>query len=134
MSSALCTVRCVDRIPIAAAVSWLGLWIHELHRVPAVLGLTPDGALPMLFVLVGLVGWWLPTRTFAATWALFIYATINLIGGALSTLPLGWLPFVPDQTEAHYAVHVVYAAFQLPLMTATLFATRAAIRRRGDST
>jgi hypothetical protein len=45
------------------------------------------------------------------------WVVLNLIGGGLlSVLPLPFLPWVPEQSLAHYAVHVVYAAAQLPAL------------------
>jgi hypothetical protein len=38
----------IDRVGVATAVSWLGLWVHELYRVPRLLEFTPDGDLFML--------------------------------------------------------------------------------------
>jgi hypothetical protein len=39
-----------------------------------------------------------------------------VVGGFLTVLPLGWLPFRPEQTFAHYSVHFVYAECQIPLL------------------
>ena len=107
----------IDRVVVAIAVSWIGLWVHELHRVPRLLGFTPDGDLFMLPIAAGLAFWWSRSRGAPAAWALAIYATVNLVGAVVTILPLGWLPFVPDQTVAHYAAHVIYAVCQLPLLT-----------------
>ncbi len=107
----------IDRVVVATAVSWLGLWAHELHRVPRLLGFTPDGDLFMLPIATGLAIWWSRSRGAPAAWALVIYATVNLAGAMVTVLPLGWLPFVPDQSLAHYAAHVIYAVCQLPLLT-----------------
>jgi hypothetical protein len=109
----------IDRLVLAVAVSWLGLWVHELHRAPALLGITPDGDLFMLLVAAGLAFWWHRTRATRAVTSLFAYAAINLAGGVLTVLPLDWLPFQPAQTASHYAVHAVYAACQLPLLWLT---------------
>jgi len=90
----------IDRVVVATAVSWLGLWVHELHRVPRLLGFTADGDLFMLPVAAGLAFWWSRSRGAPAAWALAIYAMVNLAGAVVTILPLGWLPFVPDQTVA----------------------------------
>lgn len=107
----------IDRVVLAAAISWFGLWVHELHRVPGLFGFTPDGDLFMLPIAAALATWWVRSHSAAALIALAAYGAINLVGGVLSGLPLGWLPFVPEQTAAHYLVHVVYASCQLPLLT-----------------
>ena len=117
----------VDSFVAATSVSWFGLWVHELHRMPRLLGLTPDGDMFMLVIAAGLVYWWVRTHGTAPVAGLFAYAAINLVGGSLTVLPLGWLPFQPQQTWSHYAVHAVYALTQLPL----LFMSAAALPRRG---
>jgi hypothetical protein len=106
----------IDRVVVATAVSWLGLWAHELHRVPRLLGFTPDGDLFMLPIAAGLAFWWSRSRGVSAAWALAIYAAVNLAGAVVTVLPLGLLPFVPEQSVAHYAAHLIYAACQLPLL------------------
>jgi hypothetical protein len=56
------------------------------------------------------------------------WAVLNLVGGGiLSVLPLGLFPFQPEQSLGHYAVHVLYAVAQLPLV---VVAGRALRRRR----
>ena len=90
--------------------------MHEVHRVPSLLGLTPDGDLFMLPIAAGLAIWWSRSRGASAAGALAAYAIVNLVGGLVSVLPLGWLPFTPEQTLAHYSVHFVYAACQVPLL------------------
>jgi hypothetical protein len=105
-----------DRLVVATAISWAGLWIHEVHRVPALLGFTPDGDIFMLCIAAGLAYWWHRTHaTSAAAW-LLVYGAINLVGGTLTVLPLEWMPFKPEQTWSHYLAHVVYAVSQVPLM------------------
>jgi hypothetical protein len=116
----------VDRLVVCTAVSWMGLWVHEVHRVPQLLGLTPDGDLFMLVIAAGLAYWWMRTHGTAPAAALLAYAVINLVGGVLSVLPLGWLPFQPEQSGSHYAVHAAYALCQLPL----LFVSGAVLLRR----
>lgn len=110
-------------IILVVAVAWLSLWVHELHRVPAMLGLTPDASLPLLVILVALLIWWLrAAHKRAPSLALLIYALVNAVGGFLSVLPLPILPFVPEQTVDHYLVHVIYSGFQVPLIVASLVA------------
>ncbi|MDQ6876738.1 MAG: hypothetical protein M3082_03370 [Candidatus Dormibacteraeota bacterium] len=118
----------IDRVIVATAVSWLGLWVHELHRVPRLLGFTPDGDLFMLPIATGLAFWWSRSRGTPAARAVAIYATVNLVGAVVTILPMGWLPFVPDQTVAHYAAHVIYAVCQLPLLTLAILQ----LQRRRD--
>jgi hypothetical protein len=117
----------IDRVVVATAVSWLGLWVHELHRVPRQLGFTPDGDLFMLPIAAGLAFWWSRSRGAPAARALAIYAAVNLAGAVVTVLPLGMMPFVPEQTVAHYAAHVIYGVCQLPLLTLAIMRAR---RRR----
>jgi hypothetical protein len=109
----------IDRVVLFAAISWLGLWVHELHRVPALFGFTPDGDLFMLPVVAVLTIWWLFTHSTAALVGLGVYAAVNLVGGLVSVFPFGWLPFKPAQTASHYGVHVIFAVCQLPLLAIT---------------
>jgi hypothetical protein len=115
-----------DRLVIGTVLSCFGLWVHEWHRVPALFGFTPDGSIFMFVIAGALVYWWYRSRSAAAAASLMVYAAISLVGGFLTVLPLGWLPFRPEQTPIHYAVHIVYATCQLPLL---LFAA-AELRRR----
>jgi len=106
----------IDRLVAATFISWVGLWIHEIYRVPVLLGFTPDGDLFMFPVAAGLAYWWYRTRATPAAASLLVYAAINLVGGLLSVMPLDWPPFKPEQNAGHYAVHAVYAVCQLPLL------------------
>ena len=114
-------------IAIALGVSWLGLWAHELHRVPDRAGLTLDGSLPMLGVLAGL---FVLGRAFSNSSTVLVGAgalgTLHLLGAVLTVLPLGVLPFVPEQTPEHYSAHLIYAVAQVPLL---LLVARRARRR-----
>ncbi len=109
------------RIILALAVAWLGLWVHELYRVPSMFGLTPDGSLPLLAIAVVLLAWYLfAAHKRAASIALLVYGLVNGVGGFLSVLPLPFLPFVPEQTVEHYLVHMIYALCQIPLIIVAL--------------
>jgi hypothetical protein len=104
-------------IALALGVSWLGLWAHEVYRVPDRAGLTSDGSLPMLGVLVGLL---VLGRAFPRQSTLLVGAralgTLHLLGAVLTVLPLGVFPFVPEQTPEHYGAHLVYAVAHVPLL------------------
>lgn len=107
----------ISWIAAGLAVSWLGLWAHEVHRAPYRAGLTLDGSLPMLAVLCGVLAL---GRAFPARCYLFVGAAalgvLHMLGAALTVLPLRVLPFVPEQTPGHYLAHVIYATAQLPLL------------------
>ena len=81
----------------------------------------------MLPIAAGLAYWWSRSRGAGAAWALAIYAAVNLAGAVATVLPLGFLPFVPERTVAHYAAHLIYAVCQLPLLTLVIMRAR---RRR----
>lgn len=113
-------------VVVAAAIAWGGLWFHELFRVPYLLGFTPDGDLFMLPIVAALVYWWLNEggKRRAPSIALTIYAGVGLLGAVVSVLPLRFLPFVPEQTFAHYFAHVVFATCQLPLLAVSAHGLR----------
>ncbi len=115
----------------ALIVSYVGIWVHEFHRVPASLGLTPEGLLSLLLpaVVVFLAWWRFPRHAgpIAAMWGLGL---LHLLGACVTILPLAFLPFVPEQTITHYLVHAVYAVAQIPLL---LVALRLAQRRIAGS-
>ncbi len=65
----------------------------------------------------GLLAWWVAARDgIAARATLGFWTGLNLVGGALTVLPLPLLPFVPEQTVEHYAAHAIYAIAQVPLL------------------
>jgi len=66
-----------------------------------------------------LAGWAVRPLRRSATVGLLVWGWLNLVGGALSVLPLPFLPFRPEQTLHHYAFHVVYAVLQIPLLVVT---------------
>src|SRR5262245_53661118 len=90
--------------------------IHNLADLP---GLTlssgenvwPGAVWLLLFALLVLV----PRSPWPAT-LLFSWGLLNLVGGALSVLPLPFLPYHPEQTLPHDFFHVLYAGAQLPLL------------------
>lgn len=128
-------MRLIEQRPVviilALVVAWLGLWTHELYRVPSVLGLTLDGSLPPLAIAILLLTWWfLAARKRAPTRALLLFAFINCVGGFLSVLPLPFLPFVPEQVTAHYLVHMLYVICQVPLIMVTLATTKQAVNHK----
>ena len=109
-------VKSVGPIAIAAALSWLGLYVHNVNDLPNQTPLRPESGVPGVILLI-LLGMWLirPLRR-VATVLLLAWGWLDLVGGALSVLPLPFLPFRPEQTLHHYAFHVVYAVLQIPLL------------------
>ena len=103
-------------IAAATAVGWAGFFIHNVADLPGQTILSPESLLPTLIWMAALVLWLVPATRTVGAWALIAWAVLNLIGGALSVLPLSFLPFVPEQTVEHYAYHALYAVSQLPLI------------------
>lgn len=104
----------------AVVVSAVGLAIHNVREFgAAALGALSTGFIPMLGISVLLfVAWWLiPGGQKVGSIGLLVIGLLHLIGGAiLSVLPLGFLPFVPEQSAPHYLSHGIYGVTQLPLI------------------
>lgn len=102
-------------ITTAVAASILGLVVHNVVEFPVAILVRPETLVPAAITLLLGVGMLRLPRALvfgaAAAWALLV-----IVGGAASVLPLSIWPFVPEQTAVHYAVHVVYAAAQVPLL------------------
>ena len=97
-----------------------GFLIHNIREF-GLSGLFDSGTftLPSLITFGGLFSTWatVPSMRRVITIALLVWAALHLIGGAIiSVLPLGFLPFVPEQTPEHYLSHAAYGVLQLPLI------------------
>lgn len=99
----------------AAAISWLGFLVHNVADLPGQTFLSPETFWPSLITGTLLIAYATGLRRVAGI-GLLIWATLNLVGGALSVLPLPLLPFEPEQTVRHYSFHLLYAATQIPLL------------------
>lgn len=102
----------------ACICSLVGLSYHQFQEFPGQMFYSLVVIVPFALILAGLV--WLTQTYRLGYWLLLLYAFIHLIGGGLSVLPLEILPFVPDQTTAHYISHLIYAILQLPLIYITI--------------
>jgi len=99
-----------------AIIAWFGMYVHNVADLPGLTILSPENAGPTLvWVAVFAVWWLLPDRRWP-TVAILAWGWVNLIGGALSVLPIGLSPFSPEQTMYHYSFHGLYAACQVPLL------------------
>jgi hypothetical protein len=106
------------------AVSWLGEFVHNMADLPNLALLSPENAVPALIGLGLFLAWWrVPDRRLPAA-LLLVWGAVNLVGGALSVIPFGFLPFYPDQTVKHYLVHVLYAVGQVPLIVVAIMGPR----------
>jgi drug/metabolite transporter (DMT)-like permease len=111
----------------AAAVAWGGMVIHNLADLPQLTATSRENTWP------GAI-WLLLAGLFAAVrrprWPatlLWGWGWLNLIGGAISVLPLGLWPYHPEQSLRHYLFHALYALAQLPLLALA----QSELRRRG---
>ena len=102
-------------IAAATAIATSGFLLHNLMEFslsflirPETLG--PLGVTVLLLIIVCLR----PGRATLAT--LTVWIGMHLFLGGPSVLPLPGLPFVPEQTLAHYVAHVFYAGAQLPMV------------------
>lgn len=109
----------VAGVVAVTAFAWAGFFVHNVADLPGQTLASPDSLLPTLVWVVALALWLFPATRTAGAWVLLIWAAVNLVGGAISVLPLPFLPFEPEQTATHYAFHGLYAATQLPLIGAT---------------
>lgn len=120
-------MRPVSRVAMSAALALSAgsMLVHNLYELP----LTPidiENSGPIAFAALIAIAYvmWPDSRVVAA--AALLWGVLNLaIGGVVSVLPLAILPFVPEQSIAHYSVHVVYAVGQVPLVVFGYRALRA---------
>ena len=98
----------------ALVVSGAGHVIHNLADFPVTILLGLETLVPLtVTVLLGVAIVYRPGRSTYA--ALGIWALVVIIGGGMTVIPFGFLPFVPEQSIRHYIVHVIYIVTQLPL-------------------
>ena len=97
---------------------------HNLYELP----LTPidlENSGPILVAALVGVAYVLQPASRAVAAAALGWGVMNLvIGGVVSGLPLSILPFVPEQSLAHYGAHVVYTLGQVPLVVLSYRALR----------
>jgi hypothetical protein len=108
-------LSCGGSVYSVAAISWLGFLVHNVADLPGQTLLSPETLWPSLITAALLVVHAAGPRRVAGT-GLLIWATLNLVGGALTVLPLPVLPFEPEQSLRHYSFHVLYVATQIPLI------------------
>lgn len=115
MSAGPPTPPSTQAVITALFISGAGHVIHNVAEFPLAILLGWETLLPLgVTALIGIALLRRPGRTASAVagaWALIVL----LLGGG-SVLPLGFLPFVPEQSVSHYVAHLVYAVTQLPLL------------------
>jgi len=108
--------RRVGLLALALAVSWASMLFHNQWELP----LTPldlENTGPLAVDIALFVACWRRPSSRLLWIVILVWGLLNMVvGGLLTVLPLPVLPFVPEQTVDHYAVHVVYAIGQLPLV------------------
>ena len=105
-------------MPVSAILGWVGLFLHNLADLPDQTIVSPESLIPLLVTSVLVAVWFTAWRPVAA-WALLGWGVLNLVGAILTVLPLGILPFDPQQTLFHYSFHATYAIAQVPLILTT---------------
>ena len=102
---------------LASAIAAAGMVAHNVLEFGPAFLLRPETVIPLaIFGLLALLGWARPANSVIHV-LLLGWAVLNLVGGGiLSVLPLGLFPFQPEQSLGHYAIHVIYAVAQLPLV------------------
>ena len=120
-------MRPVSRAAMAAAlaISAGSMLAHNLYELPlAPIDLQNSGPV-FVAVLIG-VAYVLQPMSKAVAAAALGWGVLNLvIGGIVTVLPLPILPFVPEQSLAHYGAHVIYTIGQVPLVILACRALRA---------
>lgn len=70
-------------VVLAAAVSAVGLVVHNFADLPGQTVLSPESLYPMLLTAALVAIWFTPSRR-AATWALLGWSALNLVGGGIT--------------------------------------------------
>jgi hypothetical protein len=108
--------RQVGLVAGAAALSWLGEYIHNQIALPQLTLLSPANSLVALGAILLFLAWWLlPYKSLTIT-LLLTWGVLNLAWAIVTILPTNFLPFSPEQTLEHYFAHVIYALAQMPLI------------------
>lgn len=113
-------------VAILVALSWLGEFVHNALSLPTLTLLSPENSLLALIAASLVVGWRLSRSRRVVAAMLLGWGTVHLVGGGVITvLPLPFLPFLPEQTVAHYFAHLLYGLAQVPLIVAMVGHLRA---------
>jgi multisubunit Na+/H+ antiporter MnhB subunit len=104
------------RVAAAVVLGWLGLFLHNRVEFPDLALWRPEYSVATVTWLVLYLAWLLrPVEAWPRT-LLVGWGILCLAGAILTVLPLPILPFRPEQSLRHYAVHAVYAATQVPVL------------------
>lgn len=100
----------------AAALAWTGFYVHNIADLPGQSLRSPETLYPTVVTIGCLAVLLIPATRTAGAWLMLGWTALNLLGGALSVLPLPILPFAPEQSLRHYSFHALYGLSQLPLI------------------
>ena len=125
LAAARVTPQQAGRVGTCAALAWLGMYIHNWADLPGLKLVSIENSGPAAVWVLVFALWWRFAGRWWAAWPLAGWGVLNLVGGAISVLPLPFLPFAPEQSLRHYGFHVLFAAAQLPLLAVV----RAELRR-----
>ncbi|MEA2549814.1 MAG: hypothetical protein QOE42_2412 [Chloroflexota bacterium] len=112
-------------VGLATVVAAGGMVAHNVFEFGLAFVVNAETVIPLaVFAVLALLALARPADGVAHLLVL-VWALLNLVGGGiLSVLPLGLLPFQPEQSLGHYAVHVVYAGAQIPLIVVSASVVR----------
>jgi hypothetical protein len=116
VTSSITDRRRVGLLALGLAVSWASMVFHNQWELPLTL-LDLENTGPLAADIALLIACWRWPRSRLTWTVILVWGWLNMVvGGIVTVLPLPVLPFFPEQTVDHYAVHVVYAIGQLPLV------------------
>jgi hypothetical protein len=100
-----------------SAIAAGGMLVHDVVEFGPGFLVDPQTLIPLGIFAILAIAAARETAGRGAWTALFAWGVLNLVaGGIVSVLPLALLPFQPDQSLAHYGVHVVYTLAEVPLV------------------
>ena len=108
------------------ALSWLGEFVHNTLSLPTLTLRSPENSTRALIATLLVIAWWRCRRQRIVAAILLGWGLVHLVVGAVITvLPFAFLPFVPEQTAAHYLAHLLYGLAQVPLIAVMIGHMRA---------
>jgi hypothetical protein len=113
-------------IAMLMALSWLGEFVHNTLSLPALTLRSPENSALALIATLLVIAWWRCRGQRIVAAFLLGWGLVQLVVGAVITvLPFPFLPFVPEQSAAHYLSHLLYGLAQVPLIAAMIGRLRA---------
>ena len=118
-SSATNAPRQWQPVAMLVGLSWLGEFVHNTLSLPTLTLLSPENSALALIATLLVIAWWRCRGQRIVAALLLGWGLVHLVVGAVITvLPFPFLPFVPEQTAAHYLAHFLYGLAQVPLIAA----------------